>query len=236
MEHGVADDDVEPGVGERHALDGVEPDLFQREAWRQRRSHLAHVDDRLRVLVDGVDVEALAQEVHEVASAAAAGVEHAHAWTDAAAEQLIEQVDVDVTELRLQIHQTARRVTRQRSRCRRASATRRPTVPRTRSTSRRPAARRQGSALPFRSRGRRRRESPGPRSKAARRSTASCAAAPTQNCAMFSRPCTIGRSGGRIDAFSVYTSRAARPGSPALNAASNLRLVASIAARAAESS
>ena len=58
----------------------------------------------MRVLVHGVDVEALAQQVDEIASAATAGVEHAHARADPAAQQLVEQVDVDVAELRLEIH------------------------------------------------------------------------------------------------------------------------------------
>ena len=57
-----------------------------------------------------MDVEAFAQEVHEIATAAAAGIEHAHARPDAAAQQLIEQVDVDVAELGLQIHQSGPRL------------------------------------------------------------------------------------------------------------------------------
>ena len=73
--------------------------LLRRQGGRQGGGHLADVTDGLRVLVHGVDVEAFAQEVHEIATAAAAGIEQAHARPDATAEQLIEQVDVDVPEL-----------------------------------------------------------------------------------------------------------------------------------------
>ena len=46
-----------------------------------------------------MNVELLPHQVHEVAALAAAGVEDAHFPGDAAAEELIEQVDVDVAEL-----------------------------------------------------------------------------------------------------------------------------------------
>ena len=41
--------------------------------------------------------------MHEIASRSAAHVEHPHARRDAAAQQLVEQVDVDVAELFAQI-------------------------------------------------------------------------------------------------------------------------------------
>src|SRR5262249_17426803 len=49
--------------------------------------------------VDAPDIEARAHEEDEVAPGAAPGVEHLHATGDPAAEQLIEQVDVDIAEL-----------------------------------------------------------------------------------------------------------------------------------------
>ena len=47
---------------------------------------------------------AFSQEIHKIASEAAAGVEDAHAGRDAAAEELIEEVDVDLAELGLERH------------------------------------------------------------------------------------------------------------------------------------
>jgi len=54
--------------------------------------------DRPRILVDGEAIEAGAEQVVEVPAVAAAGVEHAMACVEAALQQLIEQIDVDVRE------------------------------------------------------------------------------------------------------------------------------------------
>ena len=69
---------------------------------RQGRGQLAHFGDRHGVPVDGADVEAVLQQIDEIAAAAAAGVQYPHAANDAAAQELVEQVDVDCAELILQ--------------------------------------------------------------------------------------------------------------------------------------
>src|SRR5690606_11958207 len=46
----------------------------------------------------------LTQQVHDVAAAAAAGIEHAHVRLEAPAQQLVEQVDVDRPERILERH------------------------------------------------------------------------------------------------------------------------------------
>ena len=66
---------------------------------RERRGQRAHLRDRAGIGIVAAHVVALAQQIDEIAAAAAAGVEHAHAGRDAAAQQLIEHVDVDVAEL-----------------------------------------------------------------------------------------------------------------------------------------
>ncbi len=71
---------------------------------RQPRGELAHGVDRVGVLIDGVDLAASAQQIDEVAAPAAAGVEDTVARRDSAAQQLIEQIDVDPAELGLEIH------------------------------------------------------------------------------------------------------------------------------------
>ena len=64
----------------------------------------ADLRNRIRVGVIAADVEAFPEQIHEIAAAAASGIEHAHARGDASAQQLIEHVDVDVAELVLQGH------------------------------------------------------------------------------------------------------------------------------------
>ena len=72
--------------------------MIRGQRGRQRPGQRAHRLDRVGVAIRGVDVVAFAQEVDEVAAGAAPHVHHPHARGDSAAQQLIEQVDVDVPE------------------------------------------------------------------------------------------------------------------------------------------
>ena len=83
--------------------------VFWREGGRQPRGKLAHGADGVGVLIDGVDLAARAQQIDEIAAPAAAGVEDTIAWRDAAAQQLVEQIDVDPAELGLEIHRRRER-------------------------------------------------------------------------------------------------------------------------------
>src|SRR5262245_29417819 len=62
-------------------------------------SQLAHLSNCGRVGVGTVDFIPFAKEVDEVTPAPAAGVEDAHAGRDAAAQELIEEINVDGAEL-----------------------------------------------------------------------------------------------------------------------------------------
>lgn len=63
------------------------------------RSQLANAINGSRVRVDSKYFAPHAHQVHEVAAASAAGIEHAHVRPDVAAHDLIEEIDVDVAEL-----------------------------------------------------------------------------------------------------------------------------------------
>jgi hypothetical protein len=75
-------------------------DLAGRQARIQRGDEPAHRINRGRIGVHGPHIEAAVQEVGQIASGAAARIEHAPAMVESAAEQLIEQIDVDLAELR----------------------------------------------------------------------------------------------------------------------------------------
>ena len=104
MQHGAADDDGGRPIRHRRPFNRLGAKVFWREGGRQPRGELAHGADGVGVLIDGVDVAASAQQIDEIAAPAAAGVEDTIAWRDAAAQQLIEQIDVDPAELGLEIH------------------------------------------------------------------------------------------------------------------------------------
>lgn len=70
-----------------------------RQTRRRRRSDAPDAVDLSRIGIDSEYVRATAHEVLGVAPITAAGVEDPHLGGDTAAEKLVEQVDVDATEL-----------------------------------------------------------------------------------------------------------------------------------------
>jgi hypothetical protein len=58
----------------------------------------------LGIFIDCEDLAAGAEEMNEVAAVAASGVEDGHAGFDVAAQDLIEEVNVDLAELLLKGH------------------------------------------------------------------------------------------------------------------------------------
>jgi hypothetical protein len=70
---------------------------------RERGGDLAHAPDRVRLAVDAIAVEAVPQEVDQIAAVTASGIEHAAARVESASQDLVEQVDVDVAELQAEL-------------------------------------------------------------------------------------------------------------------------------------
>ena len=79
-------------------------EVVGREMRREGCRHPAHGRDRGSVCIYTGYVVARAKEVDEIPALAAPGIEDPHAGRYPAAQQLIEQVDVDVAELRSQVH------------------------------------------------------------------------------------------------------------------------------------
>jgi plasmid stability protein len=72
------------------------------ESRRGRGQKPPHRRHRVRVAVHGKDVEASCEEIRQIPSAATSSVEDAAARIEPATQQLIEQVDIDVAEERVQ--------------------------------------------------------------------------------------------------------------------------------------
>jgi hypothetical protein len=79
-------------------LDGLGTEIRGREPWGELAGEGAHRPDRLRIGIDAVDLEPLAQQEDEVPAAATPGVEHGHPRADPPSEELVEEVDVDRAE------------------------------------------------------------------------------------------------------------------------------------------
>jgi hypothetical protein len=101
-EDGAADDEVEGigGVGDR--VEGFDAEVVGREVRGEGGGESAGLDDSFGILVGGEDLVALTKEIDEIASGAASGIEDSHAGHDVAAQDLVEEVDVDLAELLLE--------------------------------------------------------------------------------------------------------------------------------------
>ena len=99
VQHRAADDDVHRCAFERHRIHRLYGESLREEVGREHRRLTSNCGDGIRILVDAVDIHSGAEHEHQIASTAAARVEHTHSVADAPAQQLIEQVDVDVAEL-----------------------------------------------------------------------------------------------------------------------------------------
>ena len=90
-------------VGERHGFDGADLKIFRGQVGLEGCRELADVVHGCGILVDGEDLAAFAEQVDEVAAVAASGIDNGHAGLDVAAQDLIEDVDVDLAELFLDV-------------------------------------------------------------------------------------------------------------------------------------
>src|SRR5438309_9066654 len=77
---------------------GIDAEVVSRKVRRET----AHGVDRLAVGIDAEDFVPFAKQVHDVPAGAAAGVEDRHPLRDIAAQELIEDVDVDGAKLFLE--------------------------------------------------------------------------------------------------------------------------------------
>ena len=105
VEHGAADDQVGERVWERQCFDRLAMEIACGQIGSEDRGEVACACYRFRVFIGGEHFEALLQKVNEIAPATAAGVEDTHAGRDAATEYLVEEIDVDLSEL---LHEAGR--------------------------------------------------------------------------------------------------------------------------------
>jgi hypothetical protein len=104
VEDGAADDYVGEVVGEVQLFDWAYAEVACWQCRGKLGGQRPYVGDGLGARVDSVDLGSFAEKMDEVSAVAAAGVEDAHAGCDVAAQDLVEDVDVDLAELLLQVH------------------------------------------------------------------------------------------------------------------------------------
>ena len=103
VEHGGTDHHIGEPIGERHPLDGANLKILRRQPRLQRCGQTAHVVDSFGILIQREYLAPFAQQVDQVAPVAASGIEHAHAGRNVPAQNLIEDIDIDLAELLLNV-------------------------------------------------------------------------------------------------------------------------------------
>lgn len=99
MKDRIADHHIGQSVREGHLLNQSCLKVIRRQASRKRRRKLTKMLDRLGRFIDRKDLAALAQEMHEISSISAAGIENPHVRGDVSSQDLIEDVNIDLPEL-----------------------------------------------------------------------------------------------------------------------------------------
>jgi hypothetical protein len=101
VEHGRADDYVDEFAGEWHLFDRANLKIIRRQSCRQRCRQLPHVIDTFGILIQCEYLASFPQQVDQVPAVTASGVEHAHARSNVPAQNLVENIDIDLPELLL---------------------------------------------------------------------------------------------------------------------------------------
>jgi hypothetical protein len=102
VEYGAGDYDVGEGAREGRFFDGLRAKVAGWQSRRKRCGEAAYGLYGLQVRIDAKNLEAFPEEIDQVPAGATSGIEDAHAGQDTAAEELIEEVDIDLSELLLE--------------------------------------------------------------------------------------------------------------------------------------
>ena len=88
-------------VGKWHVFNRANLKILRWQVCSKRSRECANVINARRILVQRKDLAAFAQQVDQISSVTASGVEHAHAGGDVSPQNLIEDVNIDLPELLL---------------------------------------------------------------------------------------------------------------------------------------
>jgi hypothetical protein len=99
VEHCTTNREVGKAGGKRYGLDRLHSKVLRRQVRRQHCRHTAEVGHAAGIQIHAKHLVSLAQEIDQVPAGATARIQNPHTRNDAASQQLIEEVDVDVTEL-----------------------------------------------------------------------------------------------------------------------------------------
>lgn len=99
MQHCGTNHRIRKLIWERHALNRARQEALGPAMCIQLCGQLLHLRHRRRVRIHAVNVPALAQQIRQVSSLSASRIQDAHVRAQMPAQDLVEEVDIDVAEL-----------------------------------------------------------------------------------------------------------------------------------------
>ncbi len=103
VKYRVTDHNIDKSIRERDLFDGSNLKVFCRESRSQRSGKPSYVLYAIAVQVERKDLAAFAQEMDQVAPIPASSIENTHSRFDIPSENLIEDVNVNLSKLLLNI-------------------------------------------------------------------------------------------------------------------------------------
>ena len=114
VEDGTADDYVSEVVAERHGFNWFSAEVGGREVGGEGSCDLTYFDDCGWIGVYAEDLVAGAKKIDQIAAGATTCVKDAHAGSDAACQELIEEIDIDLAELGVEVSHGERSIAGER--------------------------------------------------------------------------------------------------------------------------
>jgi hypothetical protein len=99
VQDGATDNNVSESGWEGHCFDSFQSEVVHGESWRDRCGELTRCIESPRIRIRPKHFKAFPEEVYKVATRAAARIKDPHTGSDALPEELIEQIDIDPSEL-----------------------------------------------------------------------------------------------------------------------------------------
>jgi hypothetical protein len=98
VKHRVTDHNIGKAIRKGHVLNGPDPKVICRESGSERSRKLSNMLNAIAVQIERKDLATLAEQVHQIAPEPASGVQNTHARRDVPSQNLIKNIDVNLSE------------------------------------------------------------------------------------------------------------------------------------------
>lgn len=103
VKYRITDHNIDKGIRKGYLLDGSNLKIFRRKSSFQRSGEPSYVLYTIAVLVECKDLAAFAQQVDQIAPISASSIKNTHSRCDIPSQNLIEDVNINMSKLLLNI-------------------------------------------------------------------------------------------------------------------------------------